>query len=83
MQMNTDVIDVKKTILTQRTVTTMSTFSWKEEGTEQPFGLFSFLFFLSFFLGGAHLQHMEVHRLGVELELQKPACATAQGILDP
>ena len=30
------------------------------------------LFFLSAFLlgGGAHLQHMEVPRLGVELELQ-------------
>ena len=34
-------------------------------------------FFLSFFFLGLHLQHMEVPRLGVELELQLPAYATA------
>ena len=33
-------------------------------------------FFLSFFLG-PHLWHMEVPRLGFELELQLPATATA------
>ena len=39
----------------------------------------SFLFF--FFFLGPHLEHMEVPRLGVELELQLPAAATAT--LDP
>ena len=39
-------------------------------------------FFLSFFLQ-LHLQHMEVPRLGVELELQLPAFATATAIPDP
>ena len=34
-------------------------------------------FFLSFFFLGLHLQHMEVPRLGVKLELQLPAYATA------
>ena len=33
--------------------------------------------FLSFFFLGLHLQHEEVPRLGVELELQLPVCATA------
>ena len=45
-------------------------------------------FFLSFFLlfgGGSfqHLQHMEVPRLGVKLELQLPAYTTATAIPDP
>ena len=31
----------------------------------------------TFFFLGSHLQHMEVPRLGVELELQLPAYATA------
>ena len=35
-----------------------------------------FFFFFLFFLG-PHLQHMEIPRLGVELELQLLACATA------
>ena len=35
------------------------------------------LFFLFFFLLGPPLQHMEVPRLGVELELQLPAYTTA------
>uniref|UniRef100_A0A8D1PM88 von Willebrand factor A domain-containing protein 8 n=1 Tax=Sus scrofa TaxID=9823 RepID=A0A8D1PM88_PIG len=45
--------------------------------------LFSFLpsfflyFFSSFFLLGLHPWHMEVPRLGVELDLQLPACTTA------
>ena len=38
----------------------------------------SFLFFL-----GPHLQHMEVSRLGVELELQLLAYATATAMRDP
>ena len=37
--------------------------------------MFSFL--------GLHLQHMEVPRLGVELELQLPAYTTAKVTLDP
>ena len=36
----------------------------------------SFFFFLSFFLG-PHLWHLEIPRLGVESELQLPACTTA------
>ena len=47
---------------------------------------FSFLFFFFFvfllFLGQL-LRHMEVPRLGVELELQLPACTTATATLDP
>ena len=31
---------------------------------------------------GPHLWHIEVLRLGVELELQLPACATATAMLD-
>ena len=38
-------------------------------------------FFLSFFFR-VHLQHMEVPRLGVKLELQLLACATAIAKLD-
>ena len=37
---------------------------------------FFFFFFFLVFLG-PHLQHMEVPRLGVEVELQLPAYATA------
>ena len=40
------------------------------------------LFFLLFFLG-PYLQHMEVPRLGVELELQLPVYTTATATLDP
>ena len=36
-----------------------------------------FFFFLSFL--GPHMQHMEVPRLGVKLQLQLPASATATG----
>ena len=32
---------------------------------------------------GLHLQHMKVPRLGVELELQLPACTTATATLYP
>ena len=38
--------------------------------------------FFFFFFKGLHLWHMEVHRLGVELELQPPACATATAARD-
>ena len=40
-------------------------------------------FFFSFFFLGPHLQHMEVPRLGVELELQLPAYAIATATPDP
>ena len=43
-----------------------------------PFFLFPFFFF--FWL---HLRHVEVSRLGVESELQRPAYATATAMLDP
>ena len=42
---------------------------------------FVFCGFFFVFLG-LHLQHMEVPRLGVELELQPPAYATATAIPD-
>ena len=43
---------------------------------------------LFFFFFRLHLQHMEVPRLGVQLELQLPACTTATtarflAMLDP
>ena len=44
---------------------------------------FLFYFFIYFCFLGPHLQHMDVPRLGVKSELQKPACATATGTLDP
>ena len=43
--------------------------------------MFSGFFFFFNFLG-PHLQHMEVTRLGVELEPQLPAYATATAIWD-
>ena len=45
--------------------------------------LFIFYFIIIFwpFLG-PHLRHMEVPRLGVELELQLPACAIAAAMWD-
>ena len=42
--------------------------------------IFSFCFFV--FLG-PHLQHMEVRRLGVKLELQLPSYTTATPVLSP
>ena len=36
-----------------------------------------------FFFLGLHLQHMEVPRLGVKLELQLPAYTTATAMQDP
>ena len=36
-----------------------------------------------FFGGGAHLQHMEVPRLGIKSELQLPAYTTATALRDP
>ena len=41
----------------------------------------SWIFFF-FFLLGPHLQHAEVPRPGVELELQLPACPTATAMGD-
>ena len=51
-------------------------------------GLFIYLFiylFICFWFGflGPHLRHMDVPRLGVELELQLPACTTATATPDP
>ena len=42
------------------------------------FGFFFFFVFL-----GLYVQHMEIPRLGVKLELQLPAYATAIGTRDP
>ena len=44
-------------------------------------GFVCLLLLLLFFR--ASLRHMEVSRLGVELELQLPACTTARAIRDP
>ena len=43
---------------------------------------FFFFFFFLVFLG-LHPQHMEVPRLGIELELQLPAYITATATWDP
>ena len=58
-------------------------------GTHFSFYLFRYYFnlkkifnFLFVFLG-LHLQHMEVPRLAVDLELQPPAYATATAAQDP
>ena len=40
-------------------------------------------FLFAFFFLGSHLCHMDALRLGVELELQLPACSTARATLDP
>ena len=39
--------------------------------------------FFAFIFLGPHPGHMEVPRLGVEWELQRPACATATAVQDP
>ena len=44
---------------------------------------FIYFSFLSSFFLWPHLRHMEVPRLGVELELQLLACATVLATLDP
>ena len=49
-------------------------------GTSFSVSPISFFFF--FFFLGLHLWHMEVPRLGVELELQLPAYTTATGTWD-
>ena len=49
----------------------------------RQFGFFAGFFFLSFVLLGPHPQHMEVPRLGVELELQLPPYTTATATWDP
>ena len=45
--------------------------------------LLAFLFVFLFFCFLGHLQHMEVPRLGVELELQLQVYATAKATPDP
>ena len=50
---------------------------------QQTDGFLCVIQFISFFLFGPHLQHMEVPRLGVELELQLPNYTTATATLDP
>ena len=40
-------------------------------------------FFFFFFLLGLHLQHVEVPKLGIKLELQLPAYARAIAMQDP
>ena len=47
-----------------------------------PHALTGFDFIFLVFLG-PHLKHMEVSRLGVELELQLLACTTAPAMPDP
>ena len=50
---------------------------------EVPLTFLVKLFFLFFFFFlGQHLQHMEVPRLGLKLELQLLACATATATWD-
>ena len=44
----------------------------------------SFIYFLCFIIFlGSHLQHMEILKLGVKLELQQPAYTTATTTWDP
>ena len=45
--------------------------------------IFNFFFFFFFCFLGPHLWHMEVSRLGVELELQVLAIAIATATQDP
>ena len=45
--------------------------------------ILSLNFFVFCLFLGLHLQHMEVPRLGVKLELQLPAYATAIAMQDP
>ena len=41
------------------------------------------VFFLSLFVLGPHLWYMEIPSLGVESELQLPACTTATAMQEP
>ena len=55
-------------------------------GIVMDFSFFFFVFFVLFvclFVLGQHLWHMEVPRLGVELQLQLPAYTTATAAQDP
>ena len=45
--------------------------------------MYSLSSFISFFFLGLHLWHIEVPRLGVELEPQLPAYTTATAMPDP
>ena len=47
------------------------------------FSNFSIPFFFFFCFLGPHPRHMVIRRLGVKLELQLPACATATAAWDP
>ena len=42
-----------------------------------------YVFIFAFFFFGPHLWYMEDPRLGVQLELQLPACTTATAVQDP
>ena len=70
-----------------RTMISFSLFSLSLLLLFNCFVLFCFIlfyfYFLSFVLGGPHPRHMEVPRLGVELELQLPAHARATAMPDP
>ena len=51
--------------------------------SEPPSLTFWLVFLVSVFFLGSHLQHMEVPRLGDELELHLPAYTTATATWDP
>ena len=77
----------------KRFVTTANILIFREQGKKSSFlevlEFFpcAFFFFFSFFLFlvflGPHWRHMEVPRLGVELELQLPVYTTATDMQDP
>ena len=50
---------------------------------QELWALSHFILFLFFAFSGSHLRHMEVPRLGVELELQLPAYTMATATRDP
>ena len=59
-------------------------FSFRDQSDTNWFFSCVFVFrFLSFVFLGLHLRHMEVSRLGVKLELQLLAYATATATWDP
>ena len=66
-----------------RNLEILLTYSFSSSLTEPFFLIFKlFLFLFSFLLLGLHPQHMEVPRLGVKLELQLLAYATATAMSD-
>ena len=44
--------------------------------------LYIYIYLFIYLFLGPHLQHMEVPRLGVQLELQLPACITTTAMQD-